>query len=81
MIAPAINNHEWYFSPDRRKPEDRKKREEAIFKHPVGDLLHRLFKIDNWEDFSSTRVNQAPSDIDWEKWVSLEYVHNNLHVS
>ncbi|KAK4663665.1 hypothetical protein QC763_610400 [Podospora pseudopauciseta] len=79
MIAPAINNHEWYFSPDRRKPEDRKKREEAIFKHPVGDLLHRLFKIDNWEDFSSTRVNQAPSDIDWEKWVSLEYVHNNLH--
>ncbi|KAK0662965.1 putative tyrosinase [Cercophora samala] len=73
-IAPAINNHEWYFSDDDGKPDN------DIFKHPVGDLVHRLFSgVKEWENFSSTRVSKAPSDKDWRQWVSLEYVHNNLH--
>lgn len=69
-IADAINSHDWYGV----KPGN------DILKHPVSDLVYRLLSnVQTWANFSSTVTNPVSNQIPWEEWLSLEYVHNNLH--
>ncbi|KAK6215478.1 tyrosinase [Colletotrichum tabaci] len=49
-------------------------------KHPVSDLVYRLLSnVKDWASFSSTITAQKEKPKDWEQWISLEYIHNNLH--
>jgi len=71
-IADAINTHDWYSAPDELR------------KQTANDLIHRLVQVSRWRSFSSTGTNPVPKESDpkykkWEEWVSLEYLHNNLH--
>lgn len=73
QIKAAIESQAWY------TPEDQGDQKEILSKS-LGDLVYRLLCTDvDWPDFSTT-ASLAPHS-KWEKWVSLEYIHNNLHVS
>jgi tyrosinase len=47
----------------------------------IGELVYRLFTKDyfkSWETFASTKYYKDHPDTDY---LSLEYIHNNIHVS
>ncbi|KAK3690182.1 tyrosinase [Podospora appendiculata] len=74
-ITDAINLHNWYgVNPD-----------DDLLGRPASDLVYRLLRsVPEWKNFSSTGTNPVPDPdklphIPWEQWVSLEYLHNNLH--
>ena len=69
-IAEAINSHT-YDSPGN-----------DINKHPVSDLVYRLLSnVPTWENFASTITTDGQHDgRPWQEWISLEYIHNKLHV-
>jgi len=70
-IADAINAHGWYGVDPKND----------ILKHSVSDLVYRLLSnVRTWANFSSTFNNQPSDQVPWEEWLSLEYIHNNLHV-
>lgn len=49
--------------------------------HPVSDLVYRLLSnVCDWESFSSTLKARLHKPTEWTQWISLEYIHNNLHV-
>ncbi|KAK3320228.1 hypothetical protein B0T19DRAFT_479192 [Cercophora scortea] len=74
-ITKAINLHTWYGV----NPGD------DLLGRPASDLVYRLLQnVPEWKNFSSTGTNPVPDPdklphIPWEQWVSLEYLHNNLH--
>ncbi|MCJ1261407.1 hypothetical protein MMC22_001271 [Lobaria immixta] len=69
-IVDAINSHNWYGVESGND----------LLKHPVSDLVYRLLSnVQTWANFSSTVTNPVSDQIPWEEWISLEYVHNNLH--
>jgi tyrosinase len=47
----------------------------------IGELVYRMFTKDyfkSWETFASTKYYSEHPDTDY---LSLEYIHNNIHVS
>jgi tyrosinase len=47
----------------------------------IGELVYRMFTKDyfkSWETFASTKYYTEHPDTDY---LSLEYIHNNIHVS
>jgi hypothetical protein len=70
--AININSHTWY-GPDDPKTDE-------IDKHTVSDLVYRLItNVTEWNLFAST-VNHDTKTETWQQWISVEYIHNNLHV-
>ncbi|KAM7210463.1 Di-copper centre-containing protein [Rhypophila decipiens] len=73
QIAKAINAHKYYGSADP---------DHHIEKLAVSDLVYRLLlgdKNPTWAEFSSTVMHNPKTDPHWKEWISLEYIHNNLH--
>ncbi|KAM7189074.1 Di-copper centre-containing protein [Naviculisporaceae sp. PSN 640] len=81
-IAKAINAHQYYGRNDDPKDPTRKPREE-ISKLAVSDLVYRMLlgtPNPTWAEFSSTITGDPKNNPNWKEWISLEYIHNNLHV-
>jgi tyrosinase len=69
----AIQAHDWYKPKDGPDIPDRS----------IGDLVYRLLTKDyfkSWHTFSTTKYIPAKVDT-WLEYLSLEYIHNNLHAS
>ena len=53
---------------------------------PPGYLSDKVYRMLNskylksWKDFSTTKYAKEVKK-DWEGYLSLEYIHNNMHVS
>ncbi|WYZ43577.1 hypothetical protein EsH8_VII_000013 [Colletotrichum jinshuiense] len=74
-VNKAIAQHGW--DNDPKNPDDPIHK---IRKHPVSDLVYRLLSnVHDWASFSSTVTSQPRESKEWEQWISLEYIHNNLH--
>ncbi|KAK3374755.1 common central domain of tyrosinase-domain-containing protein [Podospora didyma] len=72
-VSKALAQHK-YFS-NTEKPADLTK----IRGFAIGDLVSRLMStVHSWEAFSTTATSSESTD--WKQWISLEYIHNNLHV-
>ncbi|KAJ0346181.1 hypothetical protein KNSL1_007755, partial [Colletotrichum chrysophilum] len=54
-----------------------------VSRHPVSDLVYRLLSnVKDWRSFSSTiTADTSPEPVEWTQWISLEFIHNNLHHS
>jgi tyrosinase len=77
-VAAAINAHDWDVTDNKSGPGSK------ILKQPVGDVVYRLLSnVSAWANFATTRDNPdtGSTAVPWQEWLSLEYIHNNLHVS
>ncbi|EQB47725.1 hypothetical protein CGLO_13112 [Colletotrichum gloeosporioides Cg-14] len=71
-ISDAIEGHK-YEKDNSKIPE--------MNNHPVSDLVYRLLSnVCDWESFSSTLKARLHKPTEWTQWISLEYIHNNLHL-
>ncbi len=74
-IAIAINSPAWYDVKDPNTPGGK------ILRQQASDLVYRLLSnVKLWASFSTTLGNPASDPQPWQEWISLEYLHNNLHV-
>lgn len=79
MVQKAIDSHKYYpMVPESIRTNSD---EPEISKHPVSDLVYRLLSnVNDWASFASTITENDSQSSDWKQWISLEYIHNNMHV-
>ena len=70
MVDSALQNHNWY---DKYDPTGSDQ--------PIQDVVYRLFSDNwkSWEQFSTTRYNKKALPVG-QDFLSLEFIHNNIHV-
>ena len=71
-VDRALKHHGWYYQPGERAQIG-----------TINLLLYRLFatKWTSWEMFATTRYDETSGKPCGEEFLSLEYIHNNIHVS
>lgn len=77
----------WYPITARQKAEDKKKHSDFYLKWNPGtlaDSVNRMFSPqynDTWGQFASTKWTYEGYGNSMNGFLSLEYIHNNVHVS
>ena len=71
-VDRALHNHGWY---DEKVI--------FLFHGTIKEVVYRLFTVEwtSWEMFATTRYDKTSGKPPGEEFLSLEYVHNNVHVS
>ena len=71
-VELALKNHGWY--PRKNKPPP---------KGTIEAVVHKLLctKWTSWETFATTRYDDKLGKPNGAEFLSLEYIHNNIHVS
>ncbi|KAK3360924.1 hypothetical protein B0T24DRAFT_585983 [Lasiosphaeria ovina] len=74
-ISTALQQHQYY--PPKEGDDTAE-----INKLAISDLISRMMSsVHDWASFSTTATYNDSKELPhkWENWVSLEYIHNNLH--